>query len=246
MRKLVVGRQNSKGGLDIALPATEDTVGRRHLEITEQPDGSFLINDLESANGTFIRRAGRWQQIDSTRVSRHQEIMLGEFRTTVGDLLALYSPESTEPVPRPSSAAAPRRRREIEKEEEEDDEDYAPPTPPVVAKTDVKVPGIKEGLTTIAAVGLIIACALTTPNKQDHINAWKEQNPRFGARVEEGLSSGELFFGNYIVFSLVTKPGRGKDAEGKPNSTIPISLGVLKNVFTLTTLTQGVPPANGN
>jgi pSer/pThr/pTyr-binding forkhead associated (FHA) protein len=237
MKKMLVGRQNSKGGLDIAIPASEDTVGRRHLEVAEQPDGQFLIKDLGSANGTFIRRGGQWQQVSSACVRRNDEIMLGEYCTRVGDLLALGSPEGIEPNRR-QPPPPPRQRREID-EEYEDEGEYADPPSPVIAKTDVKVPGIKEGLTTIAVVGLIIACALTTPNKLDHIKAAKEQNPRFGEFVEEGLSSGELVFANYIVLSLVTKPGKGKDASGKANSTVPISLGVLKNVFTLYTLVQG-------
>ena len=237
MKNIIVGRQNSKGGLDIAIPASEDTVGRRHLEVTEQPGGQFLIKDLGSANGTFIRRGGRWQQVSSACIGRDDEIMLGEYCTSVGDLLAHGSPEATERNRR-QPPPPPRQRRKTDEEYEDQVEHAAPPSP-VVTKTDIKVPGIKEGLTTIAVVGLVIACALTTPNKLDHIEAAKEQNPRFGEFVEEGLSSGELVFANYIVLSLVTKPGKGKDASGKANSTVPISLGVLKNVFTLYTLVQG-------
>jgi len=237
VKTIIVGRQNSKGGLDIAIPASEDTVGRRHLELAEQPDGQFLIKDLGSANGTFVRRGGQWQQVASACVGRNDPIMLGEYCTTISDLLALRSPEATE-TNRRQPPPPPRQRRKTD-EEYEDEVESADPPLPVVAKTDVKIPGIKEGLTTIAVVGLVIACALTTPNKLDHINAAKEQNPRFGEFVEEGLSSGELVFANYIVLSLVTKPGKGKDASGKANSTVPISLGVLKNVFTMYTLVQG-------
>ena len=234
MKTIIVGRQNSKGGLDIAIPASEDTVGRRHLELAEQPDGQFLIKDLGSANGTFIRRGGQWQHVSSACVGRDDEIMLGEYRTRVGDLLAFGFPEATEPNRR-QPAPPPRQRRKTDEEYEDEGESAVPPSP-VVAKTDVKIPGIKEGLTTIAVVGLVIACALTTPNKLDHINAAKEQNPRFGQSVEQGLSSGELVFANYIVLSLVNKPGKGKDASGKSDITVPISIGVLKNVFTLYTL----------
>ena len=38
-----------------ALPITDNTVSRRHAELTPDPDqGAWYVNDLESANGTFV------------------------------------------------------------------------------------------------------------------------------------------------------------------------------------------------
>ena len=36
-----------------ALPFTDDTISRRHAELTPD-DGTWHINDLDSANGTFV------------------------------------------------------------------------------------------------------------------------------------------------------------------------------------------------
>ena len=89
METFIVGRLSSSGGVDIAVPPTEDTVGRRHAELQVRPDGSCTIRDLGSANGTFVNERGRWSRVTSANVSLHQEIRLGDYFTTVSQLLAM-------------------------------------------------------------------------------------------------------------------------------------------------------------
>lgn len=88
MRTLVVGRQSSSGGVDIAIAPTEDTVGRRHAEITANDDGSYFLRDLGSANGTFTHDNGRWNRVTSSRVSPQQQIRLGDYITSISQLLS--------------------------------------------------------------------------------------------------------------------------------------------------------------
>jgi hypothetical protein len=87
MRTLVVGRHSSSGGVDIAIAPTEDTVGRRHAEITVNDDGTYFLRDLGSANGTFIHDGARWNRVTSSRVSPQQQIRLGDYITSISQLL---------------------------------------------------------------------------------------------------------------------------------------------------------------
>lgn len=112
METFIVGRQSSSGGVDIAIPPTEDTVGRRHAELQARPDGSCAIRDLGSANGTFVQESGRWSRISVANVGANQNIRLGDYVTTPSQLLALtagaqpfdsgYQPSAPQPQhPRP-------------------------------------------------------------------------------------------------------------------------------------------------
>lgn len=89
METLIIGRQSSSGGADVAIPPGEDTVGRRHAELRVNPDGSCVIRDLGSANGTFVQEGGRWSRISTANVGMHQQIRLGDYATTASQLLAL-------------------------------------------------------------------------------------------------------------------------------------------------------------
>ncbi len=84
---LVAGRAHQGSRLDIEIPARHDTVGRRHVEITLGADGSSHLVDLGSSNGTHVLEAGRWIRVQQKTVTASDPIRLGEFQTTVGELL---------------------------------------------------------------------------------------------------------------------------------------------------------------
>jgi hypothetical protein len=110
MRTLIVGRHSSSGGVDIAISATEDTVGRRHAEITVNDDGSYFIRDLGSANGTFVHDNGRWNKITSSRVGPQQQIRFGDYITNISQLLSSTGTRQQveagyEPAPQPRQPA---------------------------------------------------------------------------------------------------------------------------------------------
>lgn len=64
---------------------TDDSqVSRHHARLVSEPDGSWLLEDLDSTNGTFVNEA----QIARKRISKSDQIRLGEnFTLTLSDLL---------------------------------------------------------------------------------------------------------------------------------------------------------------
>jgi len=105
---LVAGRAHQGSRLDIEIPARHDTVGRRHVEITLGADGSCHLVDLGSTNGTHAMEAGRWIRVQQKTVTTSEPIRLGEFQTTVGELLGFrHAARPAQPPPLPVSPPAP-------------------------------------------------------------------------------------------------------------------------------------------
>lgn len=75
-----------------ALPIVDDTVSRRHAELTPDDDGWYL-NDLQSANGTFLNGV---QIHERTRLSAGDQIKCGS--TLLLFTLASGSPPPTEAI----------------------------------------------------------------------------------------------------------------------------------------------------
>ncbi len=106
---LSIGRANSATVTDIVLPASEDTIGHRHAEVSIRPDGLCHFLDLNSANGSFIEENGTWQRIRQTTVSLDTPLRLGSFETTAAALLRFRRlPPPSPPLPEPPPAK-PRR-----------------------------------------------------------------------------------------------------------------------------------------
>jgi pSer/pThr/pTyr-binding forkhead associated (FHA) protein len=105
---LVAGRAHQGSRLDIEIPARHDTVGRRHVEITLGPDGSCHLVDLGSTNGTHVLEGGRWVRGQQKTVAASEPIRLGEFQTTVGELLGFRRvAHPAQPPPLPVTPPAP-------------------------------------------------------------------------------------------------------------------------------------------
>lgn len=107
---LVVGRASSRSHPDIEVPASEDTVGRRHAEITVGAGDCYIV-DLGSSNGTFVGENGKWRRIQQASVALGTPIRLGSYDTTVSTLLR-FRRQATQPVivaPQPVKARRPRR-----------------------------------------------------------------------------------------------------------------------------------------
>jgi predicted component of type VI protein secretion system len=125
-RTFVIGRASSRSDADLLVPSQEDTVGRRHAELTLAEDGSIYLVDLKSLNGTFVAVKNQWKRINQAAVERQQRVRLGEYETTVAELLQLphrqnpptlrevHSPPLPSPVPRPGgqqpSAPVPKKK----------------------------------------------------------------------------------------------------------------------------------------
>jgi pSer/pThr/pTyr-binding forkhead associated (FHA) protein len=52
------------------------TVSRRHLEITPAGDGTFVVHDLGSLNGTYVNR----ERIDEAKLAPGDEVQIGKFK----------------------------------------------------------------------------------------------------------------------------------------------------------------------
>lgn len=109
---LVVGRANSRSHPDIEVSAYEDTVGRRHAEITVGAGGDCYVVDLGSSNGTFVGEGGKWRRVQQTSVALGTPIRLGSYETTVASLLRLRRQATPPPMPaemQPAQGRRPRR-----------------------------------------------------------------------------------------------------------------------------------------
>lgn len=63
------------------------SVSRDHAELREEADGRYLLHDLGSTNGTFVRDAGEWMRIEQAYVSADERILIGDTATSVTVLL---------------------------------------------------------------------------------------------------------------------------------------------------------------
>jgi hypothetical protein len=108
---LVVGRAHQGSRLDIEIPSRNDTVGRRHLEITIGTDGTTChLVDLGSTNGTHVLEGARWVRVKQTTVATSSPIRLGEFQTSVSELLGMRRsarPAQPPPLPKPPPVSKP-------------------------------------------------------------------------------------------------------------------------------------------
>lgn len=103
IRTYLVGRRNSTVTCDIALPESELSVSRKHLELTMTPTGQCYLVHLHPQNTTkVLGRDGSWLPISQDFVELDAPLLLGTYRTTARDLLALL-PRGSGPAARPPS-----------------------------------------------------------------------------------------------------------------------------------------------
>jgi FHA domain len=67
----------------------EPSISRRHAELFDVGDGTYRLRDLESRMGTLVRGPDGWNPIDLIEVDAKTPIRLGNYRTTVAELLVL-------------------------------------------------------------------------------------------------------------------------------------------------------------
>lgn len=74
-REVVIGRNASS---PIRIPDDRDTVSSRHVKITISPSGDWTLEDLESANGTYLRdENGQFVRVYNKHISESDIIRLG-------------------------------------------------------------------------------------------------------------------------------------------------------------------------
>lgn len=85
MQEVVIGRDESRVGFKV--PDHHSSVSRVHAKIVRQAQGNYLLVDLGSTSGTFVRRPHGWEQVQQTYVVPSDQIRLGDFVTTVAALM---------------------------------------------------------------------------------------------------------------------------------------------------------------
>ena len=108
-RTYLVGRSNSTIPCDIAIPASETSVSRKHLELTVTADGRYYVVHVHSRNKTKAYRDGRWTPVAQDFVELDTPLRLGEYETTVRHLLGMLAPAPAQPEvqPEPQPASPP-------------------------------------------------------------------------------------------------------------------------------------------
>ena len=69
----------------------EPSISRRHAELFDVGDGTYRLRDLESRMGTLVRGPSGWNPIDLVEVDSKTPIRLGNYKTTVAELLVMQS-----------------------------------------------------------------------------------------------------------------------------------------------------------
>lgn len=82
MRRYRIGRADTN---DIVL--ADSTVSREHAELEELGGGRFRIKDLGSTYGIAIWQGQDWATVTEIEIRHDTQLRVGEFQTTVADLL---------------------------------------------------------------------------------------------------------------------------------------------------------------
>jgi hypothetical protein len=102
---LVVGRDASR--CDVNVPPHFTAVSRVHARISSREDGDYVIEDLNSSGGTFIKDAQvAWRRVNRAAVKASTPILLANYQTTVGELLS-QTPTSALSIPPASAGPEP-------------------------------------------------------------------------------------------------------------------------------------------
>jgi hypothetical protein len=108
----VIGRQGS--GADIQVPPRFTFVSRLHARISAFPGGRYLLEDLNSSNGTFVLANGMWEQVSRADVDATTPILLADYQTSIAELLrglpAMMQRQAPAPV---APVAAPMQRNQL-------------------------------------------------------------------------------------------------------------------------------------
>jgi hypothetical protein len=104
IRTYLVGRRNITVPCDIALPETERSVSRKHLELTVTSDGRCYLVHLHPENTTKVLEAGGgWVRITQQYVDWDAPLLLGHYQTTARQLLTWLpqAPQAGSSAPEP-------------------------------------------------------------------------------------------------------------------------------------------------
>lgn len=94
MTSFTVGRGEQA---DVRL--NHDTISRLHLRVTLVSPGAYLVEDLGSANGTWLLRGEQRLPLSAERLGAHDRLILGDYPVDVAQLLDRYQQGASAPQP---------------------------------------------------------------------------------------------------------------------------------------------------
>ena len=90
-QSVIIGKEGN-------IRVNNSTVSRRHCSLTRTSQDGYMLNDLDSTNGTYVDGIA----IFSTPVTLQTHVKLGNYETTIGHLLGYQVPATG-----PKAASAP-------------------------------------------------------------------------------------------------------------------------------------------
>lgn len=111
---LTIGRRP-----DSDIRIRDETVSRRHAELTVTSNGRYYVTDCGSLRGTRVLRGGEWIPLRQGYVDPDERLRFGEFETKLAHLLEGNAHEVKARRSRAVAASA-RRRRSLDSSEVED------------------------------------------------------------------------------------------------------------------------------
>ena len=76
-------------GSDMDIQISDASVSRAHAELIVTHRGAYHLTDCNSRNGSHVARDGEWVSIRQEFVSATQGLSLGNYQTTVQQLIAM-------------------------------------------------------------------------------------------------------------------------------------------------------------
>lgn len=76
-------------GSDVDIRIGDDSVSRLHAELLATKNGVYYLTDCASTNGSYVAQNGEWIPIRQDFISPTDEILLGQYQTTVPQLIAM-------------------------------------------------------------------------------------------------------------------------------------------------------------
>jgi pSer/pThr/pTyr-binding forkhead associated (FHA) protein len=99
--KITIGRDQA-----CDIPVADDSVSRRHAELTMIEAGKLLLVDCQSSNGTAVLEEGRPRPIRQAFVTPSDRVQFGSVVLNVSDLVEAVSARKPKAQPQPERAVA--------------------------------------------------------------------------------------------------------------------------------------------
>lgn len=99
--KFTIGRDQS-----CDIPVADDSVSRRHAELTMIEQGKLLLVDCQSSNGTAVLEDGRPRPIRQAFVTPADRVQFGSVVLSVADIVDALGSKRPSP-PQAAAAASP-------------------------------------------------------------------------------------------------------------------------------------------